>query len=170
MFYVLCTQNSMVTLNFTFDLRSGQIQVKKAKLWKSIFSLKKHAYISCPVLSQDSKNAIFLSFDNLKFRKKSSFKKVVWFPLLGFGAIAQPKIKIPIGLTFCTHVGGTYSTICILVFWISTKFSIFGADIFEKKKPIFFIENHKKSKIPTPSHFVERLFWHLLVFVGCTLL
>ena len=57
----------MVTFIFTFDLRSGYVQVKNIKFWRSKFSFKIIPF--CSVLSQNSKNSIRFVVRQLQIRK-----------------------------------------------------------------------------------------------------
>ena len=62
----------MVTLIFISDPRLGQVQVKKSNFEIQNFLLE--TYLSCPVLSQDSKSAICFEVRELEM-PKMRFKK-----------------------------------------------------------------------------------------------
>ena len=89
------TQNTMVAFIFRFDPRKGQYKVKlgqkRSNFQNQNFHLK--TCLSCPVLSQDSKNVIYFYVRQLEM-PKIAFQKVTSSPLPGFLTIAQPKIKI----------------------------------------------------------------------------
>ena len=82
----------MVTLIFTFDVRSGQVQVKKVQILK-IKILFKKTYLSYPVLSDDSKKWHLICRTTFR-NSKNRASKVTSSLLLGFWVIVQPKIKI----------------------------------------------------------------------------
>ena len=77
----------MVTLTFTSDPESGQVQAQKGQILKFIFLL-----LSCPVLFQDSKNDICFAAQLYEI-PKTAFRKMTSAHLPGFSSIAQPKIK-----------------------------------------------------------------------------
>ena len=63
-------QNSMVTLFFKFDPREGQLQVKLRQIRsKYNFKFCIKICLSCAVLSQDSKNIIYLYVPQLEMPK-----------------------------------------------------------------------------------------------------
>ena len=84
-----------MTIIFTYDPRSGQIQVKKGQNLKPKNFFLKHTYLLWYCLRIPKKSFV-LMFDNWKCQK-SRFKKVTSAPLHGFWSIAQPKIKILAG-------------------------------------------------------------------------
>ena len=103
--WVIWHYNLMMILIFTFHLRSGQVQVKKGQISNiEIFILKTH--LSCPVLSENSKNVICFVVPQLKIPKNRASKKVISLPFLYFLGHCTAKNK-DVGLKFCTLVGGT---------------------------------------------------------------
>ena len=85
----------MVTFISKFDTRKGQLQVKLGQIRSNIkiqyFRTK--LCLSCAVLSQDSKNVIYVYVRQIKMLK-IAFKNATSSPLPGFLAIAQPNTKI----------------------------------------------------------------------------
>ena len=67
----------------------GNVMSNKAKFQNSKFSLIK--YLSCPVLSQNSKNVTFLTTTKINTYQKC-IKKVITSTFPGFSAIAKTKI------------------------------------------------------------------------------
>ena len=82
----------MVTFIFTFDLRSGQVQVKKGQILKGKFSFK--TYLFCSVLSQDSEIVICFAVRQLEIPKKNQVLKNDVITFNRFWATSQPKINI----------------------------------------------------------------------------
>ena len=89
-------------------------------------------YLSCPVLTQDFKNVIFivLQLEIKKTLQKSHGMTVI----LRFWATAQPKINILASnfvhiFVVYSHIGNTYYD-----FWIYLKFSVFCVYHFAKSK------------------------------------
>ena len=125
------TYNSMVTLILTFDLSSGEIQVKEGQILKRKFFFK-----NIPILfnfvSGFQKCLFFSSYDNWKFQK-TSFKNGI-ITINRFWAISQPKNK-DIGFKF-SQVLVAHRPITYIVFWIFIKFCFF-AYIFENSKFCF---------------------------------
>ena len=93
----------MVKFIFTFDLKLGEVKVRKAKFWKSRFSLK--PYLSCPVLSQDSKNVIWFVLRHLEI-PKIKFQKVTSLPIpfLGHCSAKNKDILLESLYTCCWHI------------------------------------------------------------------
>ena len=149
----------MVTIIFTFDLRSGHVQVKSQILRKKL-SFK--TYISCLVLSQDSKNAICFVVRQLEIPKIENQKTSL--PLLGFWAIAQLKIKI-LAWSFVHMLEANSSITHISFFGYLLYFQFLGIHFWKKWNLDLGVKN-KISKI-RDMHFVEHIIWHLLVSVDC---
>ena len=74
-------------------LTSGQVKFRSKRSNFENRNLFWKTYLSCPVLSQDSKNVICFILRPLEI-PKIEFKVVTSLPLPGFWTIAQPKIKI----------------------------------------------------------------------------
>ena len=97
------TSNSIVTFIFTFDLRSGQFQVKKGQILTKQ-NLKKHAYFSV-FFSQDSKNVVLFCCTTIGNSKNRVSKNDV-ITINRFLGHFTAKNK-DIGWKFCTTVGNT---------------------------------------------------------------
>ena len=107
---------------------------KRSNFKKSKFPFK--TYLSCPVLSQDSKNVICFVVRQIEI-PKIKCKKVTSLPLLGYCAIAQPIIKILVW-NFVYMLVAHSSILYIPGFWIFIKKLIFWAFIFKKIKILIF--------------------------------
>ena len=93
-----------MTLIFKFDLRSGQVQVKKGHILKVYIAFSKHIYLVqfCLMIQ---KMSFVLSYDNEKFQK-SSFKKSDVIVITWFWGHRTAKNE-DMGLKFCTLVDDT---------------------------------------------------------------
>ena len=131
-------------------LTQGQAKFRSKK---SNFETQKfifRTYLSCPVLSQDSKNVIFFAVQKIELHKKR-FKKVTLSPLPGFWAFAQPKMKILVWN--CVHLFVTHSSIThIFPFLAIYKildflgFYFWKIEILIFGKKHFFLEKKPKTK------------------------
>ena len=67
------TQNSMVTFIFKFDPRKGPLQVKLGQIWSNFKTQNflTQVYLSCAVLSQNSKNVVYFYLRQLEMPKIS---------------------------------------------------------------------------------------------------
>ena len=80
-----------------------KVRSKRSNFENQDFLLK--TYLSCPLLSQDSKNVIFFfPYDNQKFQINRVSKMVAITSTCFLGHCAAKNKDI--GLKFCTHVGG----------------------------------------------------------------
>ena len=159
------TYNSMVTLIFTFDPRSGQVRVKKVKMWKSKFSLK-----NMPILSSFAS-----AFPKCHLCRRTTLKnsqtrvsKSDVITLTCFLGHCTAKNK-DFGLRFCTLFLALSSIRYIPFFgyrdfWrISFRhwFDFVGIDFWKIDILIFGGQKPTILKI-RDSHFVESVIWHLL--------
>ena len=150
----------MVTLIFTFHLRSDQDQVKKVTFWKSTFSFK--TYLSCPALSQNFKKMSFvLSYDNYKFQR-SSLKKWRHYHYLVCGPLHRKNEDI--GLKFCTHAGRTQLYNICSFFGVNKNFDSFDM-YFWKNRYFDFWGSKRKISTNRDSQFVESVILHLWCFL-----
>ena len=119
----------MVTLIFTFDLRSGQVQVEKVKFLKSKISFSLESFLSIFVLG--FQKCHFYVVRQLQIQK-IEFQKMTSLPLSGLWANTEPKIKI-LASNF-VHLLLVHSSITpIPLFWIFSEFLSLLTFIFEKK-------------------------------------
>ena len=93
----------MMTLNFTLDLRSGQVPGERPNFENQNFL--PNTYLSCPVVSQDSKNDICFVVRQLEIRK-IKFQKVDVITITRFLGYCTAKNK-DIGSNLCSHVDDT---------------------------------------------------------------
>ena len=166
----IAKQNLMVTLISIFSPRKGQSQVKPDQI-RSNFQIRNFhtkTYLSCQVLSQDSRNVIHFDVRQLKM-PEMRFKKVTSPLPTWFLAIAQPKIKILFWNFVCLLF------VCILITYILCfgyyenfefyRHSIWEIEIFnigvKIEKIIFKIRD---------SCFVECSILRHLAFFDCVLL
>ena len=98
------TQNTMVAFIFGFDPRKGQYKVKlgqkRSNFQNQNFLLKTN--LSCPVLSQDSKNVIYFYVRQLEM-PKIAFQKSDVITFIWFFDHCTAKYK-DIALKFCMYV------------------------------------------------------------------
>ena len=94
----------MVAFIFTFDPRSGHVQVKNGQILKVKIFFKK-TYLFCSVLSQDSKNVICFVVQQFEI-PKIDFQKYDVITINRFLGHFTAKNK-DIGLKVCTTVGNT---------------------------------------------------------------
>ena len=113
----------MVTLILTFDVRSGQVQVKKVKLKKTC--------LYCPVLSQVSKNVLCFVDDT----SKKEFQKSDVISLTCFLGHCTAKNK-DIGLK-SVHLLLAHSSLICIPFFGYCQNLISWAFIFEKSNFLF---------------------------------
>ena len=78
----------MVTLTFTSDPESGQVQAQKGQILKFIF----FNYYLAQFCFRIPKMTFVLPHNYMKFQK-TAFQKMTSAHLPGFSSIAQPKIK-----------------------------------------------------------------------------
>ena len=130
MFYgTFGTQSSMVTFIFRFDTRKGQTRSKKLNFQNQNLLLK-HAYLVQFCLRIPQMSFIF-TYGSQKCQKLP-FKKVTSSHLPVFLAIAQPKKNIALKFCICVVCKKLYNM--YFFFWITPKFWILQAFVFEKSK------------------------------------
>ena len=127
------TQNSMVTFNFKFDPRKGQLQVTIGQIWSNfkIRNFITKACLSCAVSSQDSKNVIYFYLRHLEM-PKIAFKKcdIIFTRFCGH----CKTINKDIALKFCLLVVCIQFDHIYSIFGYLENFWILQAIIFEKSE------------------------------------
>ena len=143
MFYVsFGTRNTMVAFSLKLDPRNGQYKVKKGSTFQNQ-NFPRKTCLSCPVLSQNYKNAI--CYVRQLEIPKNVFQKVTSWTLPGFLTIVQPNIKILLWNFVCVlFLCGNLQH--LFRFFISPKFWFLWAFVFEKKRFEFWMSKSRNIK------------------------